>query len=70
MISIKSLVKEHIRIEEAERKLRQRRYALKDKIERTNIGTCVDIIDGVVWKLGWSNGRYEITKVGKINEKT
>lgn len=68
-MSIRTLVKEHIRIEEAERKLRQRRYALKDKIERTNIGTCIDIIDGVVWKLGWSSGRYEITKVGKVNEK-
>lgn len=69
-MSIKTLVKEHVRIEEAEKKIRQRRYALKDKIERNNIGTCVDIVDGVVWKLGWSNGRYEITKVGKINEKT
>lgn len=69
MISIKSLVKEHVRIEEAERKLRERRYALKDKIARTNIGTCVDIIDGVVWKLGWGNGGYEITKVGKVNNK-
>ena len=68
-MSIRTLVKEHIRIEEAERKLRQRRYALKDKIERTNIGTCIDIIDGVVGKLGWSSGRYEITKVGKVNEK-
>lgn len=37
--------------------------------QRTNIGTCIDIIDGVVWKLGWGDGGYELTRVGKLNEK-
>ena len=68
MMSIKSLVTEHIRIEEAEDKLRQRERKLQQRLNKASRG--IEIIDGVVWKLGWSNGRYEITKVGKINEKT
>jgi hypothetical protein len=33
-MSIKSLVKEYVRIEEAERKLHERKYALKDKTKQ------------------------------------
>lgn len=68
-MSIKALVKEYVRIEEAEKKILERKYDLRNKIERTNIGTCIDIIDGVVWKLGWGDGGYELTRVGKLNEK-
>jgi hypothetical protein len=66
-MSIKALVKEYVRIEEAEQKLRKRRYALKDKIDKTS--SCIEIIDGVVWKLGWYHGDFVITKVGEVNEK-
>ena len=66
-MSIKTLVKEHVRIEEAEKKIRQRKYKLQDKIVKTR--ACLEIIDGVVWKLGWHYGRYEITRVGEVNEE-
>ena len=66
-MSIKTLVKEHVRIEEAAWKLRERKDKLKEKIQKTP--SCVEIIDGVVWKLGWDHGGYVITKVGKVNEK-
>jgi hypothetical protein len=48
-MSIKSLVKEYVRIEEAERKLHERKYALKDKINKTS--RCIEIIDGLFGKL-------------------
>jgi hypothetical protein len=66
-MSIKALVKEYVRIEEAEKKIRQRKYNLKDKILKTK--SCIEIIDGVVWKLGWYHGDFVITKVGEVNEK-
>jgi len=66
-MSIKALVKEYVSIKEAEEKLRQRKYDLKFKIKRTNIGTGIDIIDGVVWKIVWGHEDYEIRKIGKVN---
>jgi hypothetical protein len=68
-MSIKSLVKEYVSIKDAEEKLRQRKYDLKYKIGRTNIGTGIEIIDGVVWKIVWGNGEYEIRKIGKVNSE-
>ena len=65
---IKSLVKEYVRIEGGERKLHERKYALKDKINKTS--RCIEIIDGVVWQIGWNHGNYTITRVGEVNEKT
>jgi hypothetical protein len=71
-MSIKSLVKEYVRIEEAERKLHERKYALKDKINKTS--RCIEIIDGVDlanWRYGvGTHGNYTITRVGEVNEKT
>jgi len=67
-MSIKALVTEHIRIEEAERKLRDRKSKLQDKLNK--VDRCVEIIDGVVWKIEWGYGMHnKLTMVGKVNEK-
>ena len=68
-MSIKSLVTEHVRIQQAERKLRDRKYKLQDKLNKMDRG--VDIIDGVVWKIEWAyGGNNQLTRVGELNEKT
>ena len=68
MRSIKSLVTEHIRIQQAEKKIRQRKYKLQDKLNKMDRG--IEIIDGVVWKIEWAyGGNNQLTKVGKVNEK-
>ena len=68
-MSIKSLVTEHIRIQQAEWKLRERKDKLQDKLNKVNRG--IEIIDGVVWKIEWAYGmNNQLTKVGKVNEKT
>jgi len=67
-MSIKSLVTEHERIQQAENKIRNRKYKLQDKLNKMDRG--VDIIDGVVWKIEWAyGGNNQLTKVGKVNEK-
>ena len=67
-MSIKSLVTEHIRIQQAERKLRDRMAKLQDKLNK--VDRCVEIIDGVVWKIEWGYGMHnKLTMVGKVNEK-
>jgi hypothetical protein len=68
-MSIKSLVTEHIRIEKASWKLRERKDKLQDKLNKVDRG--IEIIDGVVWKIEWAYGmNNQLTKVGKVNEKT
>jgi hypothetical protein len=70
MMSIKSLVTEHERIQQAEKKIRNRKYKLQDKLNKMDRG--IEIIDGVVWKIewGWAYGENnQLTKVGKVNEK-
>jgi hypothetical protein len=67
-MSIKSLVTEHVRIEKAAWKLRERKDKLKEKIDKTS--RCIEIIDGVVWQIGWNHGNYTLTRVGEVNEKT
>ena len=65
-MSIKTLVKEHIRIEEAEWKLKQRKSKLQERLNKVDRG--VELIDGVVWKIEWGYGASnQLTKVGKIN---
>ena len=67
-MSIKSLVTEHVRIQQAERKLRDRMAKLQDKLNK--VDRCVEIIDGVVWKIEWGYGMHnKLTMVGKVNEK-
>ena len=67
-MSIKSLVTEHIRIQQAERKLRDRMAKLQDKLNK--VDRCVEIIDGVVWKIEWGYGmQNKLTRVGEVNEK-
>ena len=67
-MSIKSLVTEHIRIQQAERKLRDRTAKLQDKLNK--VDRCVEIIDGVVWKIEWGYGmQNKLTRVGEVNEK-
>ena len=66
VMSIKTLVKEHIRIEEADRKIRQRRFRLQDKLDKTDSG--IQIIDGVVWKIESGYGRSkQIIRVGEVD---
>jgi hypothetical protein len=68
-MSIKSLVTEHIRIQQAEWKLRERKDKLQDKLNKVDRG--IEIIDGVVWKIEWAYGmNNQLTMVGKVNEKT
>jgi len=68
-MSIKTLVKEHIRIEEAAWKLRERKDKLQDKLNKVDRG--IEIIDGVVWKIEWAYGsNNQLIRVGKVNEKT
>ena len=68
-MSIKALVTEHIRIQEAEEKIRQRKYKLQAKLNKVERG--VEIIDGVVWKIEWDYGLHnKLTMVGEVNEKT
>ena len=68
-MSIKALVTEHERIQQAENKIRNRKYKLQDKLNKMDRG--VDIIDGVVWKIEWGYGPHnKLTMVGKVNEKT
>lgn len=65
-MNIKTLVKEHIRIEEAEWKLKQRKSKLQERLNKVDRG--VEIIDGVVWKIEWGYGTSnKLTEVGKIN---
>ena len=67
-MSIKALVTEHVRIEKAEWKLRDRKSKLQDKLNK--VDRCVEIIDGVVWKIEWGYGMHnKLTMVGKVNEK-
>ena len=67
-MSIKALVKEHTRIQEAEDKIRQRKYKLRDKLNK--VGKIVEIIDGVVWKIELDYGsNLKLTRVGEVNEK-
>ena len=67
-MSIKSLVTEHIRIQQAEWKIRNRKSKLQAKLNKMDRG--VEIIDGVVWKIEWAyGGNNQLTKVGKVNEK-
>jgi hypothetical protein len=67
-MSIKSLVTEHIRIQQAERKLRDRMAKLQDNLNK--VDRCVEIIDGVVWKIEWGYGMHnKLTRVGEVNEK-
>jgi hypothetical protein len=65
-MNIKTLVKEYLRIEEAEWKIRQRKSKLQERLNKVDRG--VELIDGVVWKIevgyGTSN---QLTKVGKVN---
>jgi hypothetical protein len=68
-MSIKSLVTEHIRIQQAERKLRDRTAKLQDKLNK--VDRCVEIIDGVVWKIEWGYGMHnKLTMVGKVNSES
>ena len=68
-MSIKALVTEHVRIQEAEEKIRQRKYKLQAKLNKVERG--VEIIDGVVWKIEWDYGLHnKLTMVGEVNEKT
>ena len=68
-MSIKALVTEHIRIQQAEDKIRNRKYKLQDKLNKVDRG--IEIIDGVVWKIEWAYGRNnQLTRVGELNEKT
>ena len=67
-MSIKTLVKEHVRIEEAAQKLQRRKFRLQNKLDKADSG--IEIIDGVVWKIEWAyGGNNQLTKVGKVNEK-
>ena len=66
-MSIKALVTEHIRIQQAEQKLHERKYKLQDKLNKVDRG--IEIIDGVVWKLGWDYGKLTLTRVGEVNEE-
>jgi hypothetical protein len=65
-MSIKTLVKEHIRIEEADRKIRRRRFSLQNKRDKADSG--IEIIDGVVWKIesGYGRGKH-IIRVGEVD---
>ena len=65
-MSIKSLVTEHIRIEEAEDKLRQRKSKLQQRLNTASRG--IEIIDGVVWKIEYGYGSSNnLTRVGEVN---
>ena len=65
-MSIKTLVKEHIRIEEAEDKLRQRERKLQQRLNKASRG--IEIIDGVVWKIECGYGSSnKLTRVGEVN---
>ena len=68
-MSIKALVTEHIRIQQAEWKIRDRKSRLQAKLDKVDRG--VEIIDGVVWKIEWDYGlNNKLTRVGEVNEKT
>ena len=68
-MSIKALVTEHIRIQQAEWKIRDRKSKLQAKLKKAERG--IEIIDGVVWKIEWGYGPHnKLTMVGKVNEKT
>ena len=68
-MSIKALVTEHIRIQQAEWKIRDRKSKLQAKLDKVDRG--VEIIDGVVWKIEWDYGlNNKLTRVGAVNEKT
>jgi hypothetical protein len=65
-MSIKSLVTEHVRIQQAEWKIRQRKSKLQERLNKVDRG--VDIIDGVVWKIEWAYGSSnKLTRVGEVN---
>ena len=67
-MSIKTLVKEQIRIQQAEWNLRDRKSKLQDKLNK--VDRCVEIVDGVVWKIEWGYGMHnKLTMVGKVNNK-
>jgi len=41
---------------------------LQDKLNK--VDRCVEIIDGVVWKIEWGYGMHnKLTRVGEVNEK-
>ena len=68
-MSIKSLVTEHIRIQQAEWKIRDRKSRLQAKLKKAERG--IEIIDGVGWKIEWDYGlNNKLTRVGEVNEKT
>ena len=68
-MSIKGLVTEHIRIQQAEWKIRNRKSKLQAKLKKAERG--IEIIDGVVWKIEWDYGlNNKLTRVGEVNEKT
>ena len=65
-MSIRTLVKEHIRIEEAAQKLQRRKFRLQNKLDKVDSG--IEIIDGVVWKIEAAYGRSKhIIRVGEVD---
>ena len=65
-MSIKTLVKEHVRIEEAAQKLQRRKFRLQNKLDKADSG--IEIIDGVVWKIESGYGRSKnIIRVGEVD---